>query len=182
MRRFALSERIGSEWQGRGWGLNAENWDYNSPDCTYGDVRVQDFCEVLETEYIDKKVGLCYDHFERAACVICPVPGVTTDAVHPVPAGPLYVNFLSGSNFWKMSCWPEQIAAKLNPAVTAFLAERHDIGDGGIAGAGERVEGDCGFGIVVFDLFGKEGDWDLVRAIITMNSKLLKQQRGTGWR
>ena len=182
MRRFALSERIVSEWQGRGWGLNAENWAYNTPDCTYGDVRVQDFCEVLETENIDKKIGLCCDHFERAACVVCPVPGVTTDAVNPVPAGPLYVNFLSASNFWKVGCWPDKIAAKLNPAVTSFLMERHDIGDKGVDGAGEKVEGDGGCGIVVCDWVGKDGDWDLIRAIITMNSKLLKQQRGIGWK
>ncbi|KAI5369632.1 Putative phosphatidylinositol-specific phospholipase C, X domain-containing protein [Septoria linicola] len=182
MRRFALSERIRSEWQGRGWGLNAENWAYNTPDCTYGDVRVQDFCEVLETENIDKKIGLCCDHFERAAGVVCPVPGVTTDAVNPVPAGPLYVNFLSASNFWKVGCWPDKIASKLNPAVTSFLVERHDIGDKGADGIGEKVEGDGGVGIVVCDWVGRDGDWDLIRAIITMNSKLLKQQRGIGWK
>ncbi|CAK1355963.1 1-phosphatidylinositol phosphodiesterase [Cercospora beticola] len=182
MRRFALSERIKSEWQGRGWGLNAENWAYNTPDCTYGDVRVQDFCEVLETENIDKKIGLCCEHFERAAEVVCPVPGVTTDSTNPVPAGPLYVNFLSASNFWKVGCWPDKIAAKLNPAVTSFLVEKHDIGDKGADGAGEKVQGDGGVGIVVCDWVGKDGDWDLIRAIVTMNSKLLKQQRGIGWK
>lgn len=187
MRRFALSERILSEWQGRGWGLNAENWAYNTPDCTHGDVRVQDFCEVLETENIEKKIAFCCDHFERAACVVCPIPGITTDATHPVPAGPLYVNFLSASNFWKVGCWPEKIAAKLNPAVTAFLVEKHDV----VAGedqqkAAEDVEkvssGDGGCGIVVCDWVGKDGDWDLIRAIITMNCKLLKLQRGIGWK
>lgn len=187
MRRFALSERILSEWQGRGWGLNAENWAYNTPDCTHGDVRVQDFCEVLETENIEKKIALCCDHFERAACVVCPIPGITTDATHPVPAGPLYVNFLSASNFWKVGCWPEKIAAKLNPAVTAFLVEKHDIvGGGDQQKEAEDVEkvssGDGGCGIVVCDWVGKDGDWDLIRAIITMNCKLLKLQRGIGWK
>jgi 1-phosphatidylinositol phosphodiesterase len=182
MRRFALSERILSEWQGRGWGLNAEDWDYNTPDCTHGDVRVQDFCEVLETETIDHKIGLCCEHFERAASVVCPVPGVTTDETNPVPPGPLYVNFLSASNFWKVGCWPEKIAARLNPAATAHLLEKHNIGDKGIDGPGDMVEGDGGLGIVVCDWVGKDGDWDLVRAIITMNSKLLLRQRGIGWK
>lgn len=190
MRRFALSERILSEWHGRGWGLNAENWAYNTPDCTHGDVRVQDFCEVLETENIDRKISLCCDHFERAAGVVCPIPGITTDVTYPVPAGPLYVNFLSASNFWKVGCWPERIAAKLNPAVTAFLVEKHDIGGGDQQkeredgdGVGDKVSsGDGGCGIVVCDWVGKDGDWDLVRAIITMNCKLLKSQRGIGWK
>ncbi|KAF2209800.1 hypothetical protein CERZMDRAFT_46729 [Cercospora zeae-maydis SCOH1-5] len=190
MRRFALSDRVKSEWAGKGWGLNAENWAYNSPDCTCGDVRVQDFCEVLEPESIEKKIALCCDHFERAAQVICPVPvpGLTTDPLHPVPAGPLFVNFLSASNFWKVGCWPDKIAAKLNPAVTNFLLEKHGIGsdqgtDGGAEeGEGEgRVPGDGSVGIVVCDWVGKDGDWDLIRAIITMNSKLLWTQRGVGW-
>ena len=182
MRRFALAERLTHEWQNRGWGLNAENWQYNTPDDTHGDVRVQDFCEVLETENIEKKIGLCCDHFERCAAVVCPVPGITTDAAHPVPAGPLYLNFLSASNFWKTGCWPDRIAAKLNPAVTAFLCEKHDVGDKGTDGPGEEFKGDGAVGIVVCDWVGKDGDWDLVRCIVGMNSRLLLRQRGIGWR
>jgi len=182
MRRFALDDRLKGEWDGRGWCLNAENWAYNTPDCTYGDVRVQDFCEVLETENIDKKIGLCCDHFERAAQVVCPVPGVTTDAANPVPAGPLYLNFLSASNFWKAGCWPDRIAAKLNPAVTAFLCEKHDVGDKGVEGPGEEFNGDGSVGIVVCDWVGKDGDWDLVRCIVGMNSRALLRQRGIGWK
>ncbi|KAK0335921.1 hypothetical protein LTR59_001970 [Friedmanniomyces endolithicus] len=182
VRRFALAERLKAEYDGQGWGINAENWEYNTPDCTYGNVRVQDFCEVLETENIDKKIGLCCDHFERAASVISPVPGVTTDAANPVPAGPLYLNFLSASNFWKVGCWPDKIAAKLNPAVLAFLCEKHDIGDKGTKGPSEAVPGDGGVGIVVCDWVGKDGDWDLVRSIVGMNSRLLLREKGIGWR
>ncbi|KAF2722655.1 PLC-like phosphodiesterase [Polychaeton citri CBS 116435] len=182
LRRFALHDDQKKEWGGRGWALNAENWAYNTPDCTCGDVRVQDFCEVLETENIDKKIQLCCDHFERAAAVITPVPGVTTDADHPVPPGPLYLNFLSASNFWKVGCWPDKIAAKLNPAVTAFICEKHDCGDKGIEAPGEMVKGDGGVGIVVTDWEGKDGDWDLTRSIVGMNSRLLLRQRGIGWR
>ncbi|KAK5123137.1 hypothetical protein LTR85_003335 [Meristemomyces frigidus] len=182
MRRFALADRLKHEWDGRGWCLNAENWAYNTPNCHYGDVCVQDFCEVLETENIDKKIQLCCDHFERAAAVVCPVPGLTTDSTNPVPAGPLYLNFLSASNFWKTGCWPEKIAAKLNPAVTSFLCEKHDIGDRGLDGPGQEFRGDGGVGIVVCDWVGKDGDWDLVRCIVGMNSRLLLREKGIGWR
>lgn len=182
MRRFALSDRLKGEHDGRGWALNAENWAYNTPNCSYGDVCVQDFCEVLETENIDKKVQLCCDHFERAAAVVNPIPGVTTDAQNPAPPGPLYLNFLSASNFWKVGCWPDKIAAKLNPAVTSFLCEKHDVGDKGVDAPGEAFDGDGGVGIVVCDWVGRDGDWDLVRCIVGMNSRLLLKQRGTGWR
>ncbi|KAK5114874.1 hypothetical protein LTR62_002032 [Meristemomyces frigidus] len=182
VRRFELADSLKGENDGKGWGLNAENWAYNTPDCTYGDVRVQDFCEVLETENIEKKISLCCDHFERAAAVVCPIPGVTTDETNPVPPGPLYLNFLSASNFWKVGCWPEKIAARLNPAVKDFLVQRHDVGDKGVDGPGEKVEGDGGVGIVVCDWVGQGGDWDLVRAIVGMNSKLLVRQRGVGWK
>lgn len=182
LRRFAIADRLKHEWGGRGWCLDAENWAYNTPDCTHGDVRVQDFCEVLETENIDKKIKLCCDHFERAGQVICPIPGVTTDSTNPVPPGPLYINFLSASNFWKVGCWPDKIAEKLNPAVTAFLCERHDVGDKGVDGPGDAFNGDGGVGIVVTDWVGKDGDWDLIKTIVAMNSRLLLRQRGRGWR
>lgn len=139
MRRFALDDRLRKEWQGRGWCIDAENWAYNTPNDTHGQICVQDFCEVLETTNIDRKINYCCDHFELAAQQVCPIPGVTTDAVNPVPPGPLYLNFLSASNFWKVGCWPEKIAEKVNPAVTAFLCERHECGDAGIAGMGKQV-------------------------------------------
>lgn len=179
MRRFALADRLKTEHDGRGWALNAENWAYNTPNDTHGDVQVQDFCEVLETENIDHKIDLCCEHFERAGAVVSPVPGVTTDSTNPVPAGPLYLNFLSASNFWKVGCWPEKIAAKLNPAVLGFLCERHDVGDKGLEGPGEKVNGDGGTGIVVCDWVGKDGDWDLVKTIIGMNGRLLLRQQGS---
>jgi len=182
MRRFALADRLKAEWQGRGWCLNAENWAYNTPNCNYGDVCVQDFCEVMETENIEKKIDLCCEHFERAAEICCPVPGVTTDAQNPVPPPPLYLNFLSASNFWKVGCWPDKIAAKLNPAVTKFLCEKHDIGDRGVEAPGEKFGGDGSVGIVVCDWVGRDGDWDLVKCIIGMNARILMREKGIGWR
>lgn len=170
MRRFALDEPLRAEHDGRGWGLDAENWAYNTPMDNHGAVCVQDFCEVLETENIDKKIEFSAAHLERAACCVCPVPGVTTDAANPVPPGPFYLNFLSASNFWKVGCWPEKIAAKLNPAIVEFLCEKH----------GEGVPGDLGTGIVVCDWVGADGDWDLIRCIVGMNARLMMREQGLG--
>ncbi|KAL1306854.1 hypothetical protein AAFC00_005507 [Neodothiora populina] len=170
MRRFALAEDQKREWDGRGWCLDAQNWADNTACDTHGSVCVQDFYEVLETENIDKKITLCCDHLERAGDQVCPVPGVTCDAVNPVPAGPLYLNFLSASNFWKVGCWPDKIAAKINPHVVDFLCTKHK------AGQGEK--GDGGVGIVICDWVGNQGDWDLVRCIVGMNARLEMIEKG----
>lgn len=170
MRRFALAEPQKGEWEGRGWCLDAQNWADNTACDTHGSVCVQDFYEVLETENIDKKIGLCCDHFERAGEQVCPIPGITCDAVNPVPAGPLYLNFLSASNFWKVGCWPDKIAAKINPHVVEFLCTKHR--------ADKEEKGDGGVGIVVCDWVGNQGDWDLVRCIVGMNSRILMIERG----
>ncbi|KAK6442972.1 hypothetical protein LTR95_000850 [Oleoguttula sp. CCFEE 5521] len=175
VRRFSLADRLKGEWQGRGWCLNAENWAYNTPNCSYGDVCVQDFCEVMETENIDRKIQLCCEHFERAAEVCCP-------EANAAPLPPFYLNFLSASNFWKVGCWPDKIAEKLNPAVTRFMCEKHDIGDRGIEEPGAKVNGDGSVGIVVCDWVGKDGDWDLVKCIVGMNARILLRQKGVGWR
>lgn len=169
MRRFALAEPLTHEWQDRGWCLDAQNWAYNTPCDTHGSVCVQDFCEVLETVNIQQKIDFCCEHFERAGAQVCPVPGITTDAVNPVPPGPLYLNFLSASNFWKVGCWPEKIAARLNPAIVEFLCMKHEAqGD---------MKGDGGVGVVVCDWVGQAGDWDLVRCIVGMNSRLEMREK-----
>jgi 1-phosphatidylinositol phosphodiesterase len=77
------------------------------------------------------------------------------------------VNFLSASNFWKVGCWPEKIAAKLNPAIVEWLAQRHHAGR----------EGDGATGVVVCDWVGKDGDWDLVRCIVGYNAVLEAKTR-----
>ena len=170
MRRFALAEPQRGEWEGRGWCLDAQNWADNTPCDTHGAVCVQDFYEVLETENIDKKINFCCEHFERAGEQVCPIPGVTCDAANPVPAGPLYLNFLSASNFWKVGCWPDKIAAKINPHVVEFLCVKHKAEQG--------ASGDGGVGIVVCDWVGDRGDWDLVRCIVGMNSRLEMIEKG----
>ena len=184
LRRFALDPALKSEWDGAGWAIDAETWAYNTADdtCASGDVCVQDFCEVLETENIDKKIGLAEAHLERAACCVCPLPGVHTEMQQQQQKMPLYLNFLSASNFWKVGCWPERIAAKLNPAMVDFLCRRHAAAaDAGAAGEGRRPNnptGDGGTGIVVCDWVGLNGDWDLVRCIVGMNSKLELREKG----
>ena len=172
MRRFALADELKPAWQGRGLGLNAERWAYNTDNCRYGDVCVQDFCEVMEPEVIDKKFQFCCDHLERAAAVVCPIPDPITAYRNTSSAGPLYLNFLSGANLWNYSCWPERITTKLNPAVASFLHQTYDVGDCGGEQAGrEPRSGGC-VGVIVCDWVGKNGDWDLVQCIISLNNRL----------
>lgn len=160
LRRFGLDDDLKREHDGRGWAINAESWAYNTPNDCHGDVIVQDFCEVLETVNIDTKIKYATEHLERAGCCACP-----DDENAPPP--PMYLNFLSASNFWKVGCWPEKIAAKLNPAIINHLAVKHVMGG----------DGDWGTGVVVCDWVGDQGDWDLVRCIVGMNGKLMMKQR-----
>ncbi|PGH16252.1 hypothetical protein AJ80_05275 [Polytolypa hystricis UAMH7299] len=99
---------------------------------------------------------------------------------------PFYVNFLSASNFWKMQTWPEKIAAKVNPATVDYLCRKHHQhhhhhhhhhhGGGGAADDDDDA-GDWSTGILVCDWVGLDGDWDLVRCIVGMNTKLMMKQK-----
>lgn len=134
-------------------GINAEDWQYNSHDTSTpgGMCRVQDFCEVLEAPTISRKITYVKEHLERAAV--------------PTEGKPLFVNFLSGSNFWKVGCWPERIAAKVNVEVKRHLAVDHLAG---------KNAGDGATGVVVCDFVGEGGEWDLVRLIVAMNAWIEK--------
>jgi 1-phosphatidylinositol phosphodiesterase len=127
---------------------------------------VQDFCEVLESSTIPQKLVYTTAHLDAAAKVVNPIPGLNTDKENPVPPGPLYLNFLSASNFWRQGCWPDRIAARLNPEVLAYLCERHGVSE-------EEGKGDGGTGVVVADWVGVGGDWDLVRCVVGMNGRLV---------
>ena len=174
IRRFALEDGLKKEWDGAGWCINAETWADNTPNdtCPSGDVCVQDFYEVLETENIDKKIEFSKEHLERAAQCVCTLPGIDIQSTAPPPKQPFYINFLSASNFWKVGCWPEKIAAKLNPEIVSFLCKEHNesLGDG-------KKLGDGSTGIVVCDWVGNNGNWDLVRCIIGMNAKLEMREK-----
>ena len=165
VRRFTLEERLKNEWGGAGWCINADTWADNTPNslCPSGDICIQDFYEVMESENIDKKIQYSIDHLKRAAKCVCPSPG--SDARQP-----FYINFLTASNFWKQSCWPDKIAAKLNPAIVEFLCMKHNM-----------PEDDCGVGdgmtgIVVCDWIGHEGNWDLVNCILSFNAKFMAKK------
>ena len=164
IRRFALDDAQKSEHEGKGWGFEAATWADNTPNatCPSGDICVQDFYEVLETENIDKKIKYSTDHLDRAAACVCPLPPHTEGKAKV----PFYINFLTASNFWKVGCWPDRIAAKLNPAVVEHLCMRH------YAGEDDGRKGDGGTGIVVCDWVGLKGNWDIVRCVVGMNARL----------
>ncbi|KAL8794511.1 MAG: hypothetical protein Q9195_002984 [Heterodermia aff. obscurata] len=163
IRRFALDDSLNSS---GGWGIDAATWADNTPNatCPSGDICVQDFYEVLETENIEKKIQYSEAHLERAAACVCAFdnPAAATAVVQKKQ--PFFINFLTASNFWKVGCWPDRIAAKLNPAIVEHLCVRHN--------AGEEGGGDGGTGIVVCDWVGLRGDWDLVRCVVGMNARL----------
>jgi len=170
LRRFCIDDSLRGANGGLGYGIDAENWAYNTPVDTHGAVCVQDFCEVLETVNIEDKIKYCCEHFERAGSSTCAVPKQGEVVAQDAPKGPLFLNFLSASNFWRVGCWPEKIAAKLNPRVVEHLCARHDVGGGG------EGRGDGGVGVVVCDWVGASGDWDLVRCIVGMNAKLMAME------
>jgi len=174
LRRHVNDESLNREWGGRGWGLDASVWPDNCEDGRVGSgiARVQDFYEIDQSTNIQKKIELARKHLERAAEGICHLPGqkgYRKDA----PLTPFFINFLSASNFFNANCWPEKIAAKVNPAIIEYLCIRHGRDSKGPAGL--KV-GDATTGIVVTDWVGLHGDWDLIRCIVGWNAKLQLKQ------
>jgi len=152
MRRYGLDDETKALNGGQGIGINAEGWANNTRCDEREHVVVQDFYAVMETEQIESKIDACRAFLDRS--------GSSRTNVDDVQ--PLHLNFLSASNFWRVGCWPDKIAAKLNPAVTQHLCLRHVV----------EKEGDGCTGIVVCDWVGNQGDWDLVRCIVGMNGKI----------
>lgn len=171
LRRFNNDGALQAEHGGRGWGIDASAWPDNCADGTVdsGLVRVQDFYEVGKSAGIEKKAELARSQLERAGQQVyaaVPGPGV---AETPSPPPPLFVNFLTASNFFNASCWPEKIAAKVNPTIIEYLCVRHAEKGKGPA---QLDVGDAGTGIVVTDWVGHDGDWDLIRCIVAWNARL----------
>jgi 1-phosphatidylinositol phosphodiesterase len=171
LRRFNIDDQLKSQWDGKGWGIDAAVWADNTPSamCPSGDVCVQDFYQVMEPASIDKKIQYATAQMERSGSCSYE-PGVIQTAQQHAKRIPLYVNFLSGSNFWNVGTWPENIASKVNPACVEELCLRHMVADDG---KGVKA-GDWSTGIVVCDWVGLDGDWDLVRCVVGMNSKLIQ--------
>jgi 1-phosphatidylinositol phosphodiesterase len=165
IRRFALDDSLKGENNGNGWAIDAESWPDNCADgiCSSGEIRVQDFYEVSESENIHKKITYSTDQLARAAQAVCPLPGDMKAATAEAAKQLFFMNFLSASNFWRANCWPDRIAAKVNPSIVEHLCRSHNETEG---------KGDGSTGIVVCDWVGINGDWDLVRCIVGMNAKL----------
>lgn len=176
IRRFALDDSLKGEHNGKGWGIDAESWPDNCADgaCSSGEIRVQDFYEVAESENIEKKIAFSTEQLERAAQTVCVLPGDLDAAAMEAAKQPFFMNFLSASNFWRTNCWPDKIAAKVNPEIVDFLCRKHNesTGVGVEGGASAKTIGDGSTGIVVCDWVGANGDWDLVRCIVGMNAML----------
>jgi 1-phosphatidylinositol phosphodiesterase len=167
MRRFGLDDSLKKCWNGRGYGIDASGWPDNCEDGKVGDgyIRVQDFYEITETQNVEKKINFSRGQLERAA--------EQNHRLGEDRIPPLFVNFLSASNFFNATCWPERIAAKVNPAIIEYLCIRH-----GEDGKGPRKLkiGCAGTGIVVTDWVGANDDWDLIRCIVGMNARLQQKQ------
>lgn len=170
IRRFQLDDALRGEHGGQGWGLDAAAWPDNCADEPTGSglIRVQDFYEIDQSTNIEKKIELARAQLERACqqqfaefAVGAPKPDT--------PPLPFFVNFLSASNFFNTSCWPEKIAARVNPSIVEYLCVRHAEKGKGPA---QLDVGDAGTGIVVTDWVGQDGDWDLIRCIVGWNARL----------
>jgi 1-phosphatidylinositol phosphodiesterase len=183
-------------------GLDATAWPHNTSSSLFPSGNptfcLQDFCEILVPAAIETKATLANNHLVRAAGVRHPIPGLTTDRRNPVPPAPLFLNFLSGSHFWKRACWPERVAGVVNARVEEWVCGGHYLqelevggsevdsnsnnGGGGdeVGGGGLRKrkeEGDGGTGIVVMDFVGEGGDWEFVRLVVGMNTGFLMRVR-----
>ncbi len=158
VRRFGLDDSLRDEHGGAGWGIDGSAWPDNCADGIVGSgmMRVQDFYDLRGSADVDKKMALVRAHLERAGQQHGGAP-------------PLFVNFLSASNFFNARCWPENTAARINPAIVEYLCTRHGESGKGPGGLGV---GDAATGIVVTDWVGVNGDWDLIRCIVGWNARL----------
>ncbi|TDZ65904.1 1-phosphatidylinositol phosphodiesterase [Colletotrichum trifolii] len=170
IRRFGVDDAIRQDHDGRGWAIDAQHWPDNCEDGTVGGglIRVQDFYEIDQSTNVEKKISYSHGQLERAAEQLFHLPGMP-DFHDDAPPLPFFVNFLSASNFFNATCWPERIAAKVNPSVVEYICTRH--GEPG-KGPHQLNVGDAATGIIVTDWVGANGDWDLIRCIVGMNSRL----------
>ncbi|KAK1755185.1 PLC-like phosphodiesterase [Echria macrotheca] len=171
IRRFHLDDSLSE------LGIDGSVWPDNCADgtCGSGQIRIQDFYEVSQADQIQKKIELARALLERAGR-----QGLCHLAHHDAhqqqqrqqdqKLPPIFINFLSASNFFNASCWPDRIAAKINPSMIEYLCTGH-----GAPGKGPD-QLPIGTGVVVIDWVGNNGDWDLVRCIVGWNARLQLQQ------
>lgn len=167
MRRFGIDGELRKCHGNKGFGIDAQGWPDNCEDGKIGDghIRVQDFYEVTESQNVEKKIDFSRGQLERAASQHYSIEGERKREQPP----PFFMNFLTASNFFSASCWPERIAAKVNPAIVEYLCIKH-----GEDGKGPRKlkVGSGGAGVVVTDWVGAHDDWDLIRCVVGMNARL----------
>lgn len=172
VRRYNVHEALRPTASTSGYGLDATAWPNNSTHARHGVFCVQDFCEVMDPSDIPKKLQYSNEHLVRAAARTAIIPA------------PLYLNFLTGSNFWNRACWPDKISKVVNrgieewicmghhlqdPLITPQEPGRNSIGSGEASAVKKAKRGDGSTGVVIMDNVGESGDWDLVKLIIGMN-------------
>jgi 1-phosphatidylinositol phosphodiesterase len=148
---------------------------------------------VFVPESIPTKLQYINEHLGRAAAVV-------HDQSHRLQSNngdgngdgvvrPMYLNFLSASNFWKRACWPENIAKIVNRGMEEWMCVGHGLEDAparerepgrvvdhaGAGGVRKKGKGDGGTGVVIMDFVGESGDWDLVELVVCMNMGILLQ-------
>jgi 1-phosphatidylinositol phosphodiesterase len=184
VRRFKTSvpDFENEEGMGMGMGLDATQWPHNAthalipsspPGATFC---LQDYCDVFVPASIPIKIQYATDHLGRAASIS-----------HGVDSSPIYLNFLSASNFWRKACWPENIARIVNRGIEEWMCVGHGLDNalveektpGNVIYYDGRVrrrgEGGGGTGVVVMDFVGDGGDWDLVWLVVGMNMGILNR-------
>jgi 1-phosphatidylinositol phosphodiesterase len=167
---------------GMGMGLDATQWPHNATHAlipsssSAATFCLQDYCDVFVPASIPAKIQYATDHLDRAASIS-----------HGVDPGPIYLNFLSASNFWRKACWPENIARIVNRGIEEWMCVGHGLdnalveekmtgdADDDNGRVRRRGEGDGGTGVVVMDFVGEGGDWELVRLVVGMNMGILNQ-------
>ncbi|KAK3984853.1 hypothetical protein QBC44DRAFT_336277 [Cladorrhinum sp. PSN332] len=190
VRRFHVDPSLPSD---HGLGIDGSVWPDNVADgtCGSGRIRIQDYYEVKETDQLPTKIQYAQDQLERAAECVLPIPfppnkpgsDETQQQVgssnnhdhhhhhhhHQETPFPLFINFLSASNFFNAQLWPDRIAVKINPKMIEYLCMGHAC-----PGKGQlRIPvGDAATGIVVTDWVGHDGDWDLIRCVVGWNARL----------
>lgn len=136
-RRFGVSDESRKE----NYGFDASWWKYNTPNDDRGRFDVQDWCEVQEPTDLSTKVKYVNEQLVRA------VQFNSTQEATEQDKAKLFVNFCSGSNFFKPECWPRGVSEAVSK----------DINGLGV-----------GCGIVILD-FAESEDWKIPRQLVQTN-------------
>ncbi|KAK4129245.1 PLC-like phosphodiesterase [Parathielavia appendiculata] len=179
VRRYHLHPSIPAS-QG---GIDGSVWPDNVADgtCGSGTIRIQDYYGVGSGAEVQRKLRFAQEGLQRAAAQAQGLVGAASrmPGEEQLPDGgvpqmpPLFINFLSASNFFNANCWPDRIAVKMNPSMIEYLCMSHGAPG---KGPGKLDIGDSPTGIVVTDWVGHQGDWDLVRCIVGWNARLQLRQ------